>query len=232
MLKVLFWNVSKHQSVLLNLRCFSNIVDDLIKKVDLQPNFRKHRGEDVKVVSVHPIPTSRRKLKGTLEEKEDAFIPHEARLKGECSAQEYEIDEVLSECLTSKVCETMFNRKRRIVSGEQLQMVEIESVHLDLYSADITVVWTSKILNNFVQLVKERKGDKEAQKILTTSNKKITTTLQDNEAKFRTYLVSKMNFKRVPRIFFKPYQDDRPVFKSGEILSRFRPPNVDEYTSK
>lgn len=215
----------KCQHILTNFRSFSNdkYTEELVRKIDMQPQPRRSKSaEDKETIEItesnSPRPTSIKKLKQSLiDDLPTQYRPHlEKRIQGEESALEFEIEEALSECLLSKSCETLFNPKKR---QHDAQFVEIEDVKISQTSTDIYVYWRSKVMNDFIDLVKERKGEEEATKILKVSNTQINKKLQEREGKFRTYLIRKVHFKRVPRIFFKPFVQKLSKFQLGHVLN-------------
>ena len=124
-----------------------------------------------------------------------------------------DVEEILNECLSSKTCAGMFTRRRtrnlaiKVMDVNNEMMIEIDSVTLTKDGSHADAFWQSNVLNDFIKLVKEKNGEIDGAALHLKTSTNITKRLQMNESKFRSAIARKMNFKRVPRVFFHPSED-------------------------
>jgi ribosome-binding factor A len=82
-------------------------------------------------------------------------------------------------------------------------VIEIAHVEINMDYSHATAHWESEILMNFVDSVRTENGPEDALKLALKMETKITAKLQKLEPLFRTRIVKQMDFRRVPRIYFK-----------------------------
>ena len=118
-------------------------------------------------------------------------------------------------------------------ASQSSDVIEIKQVILNRDRSHLTVLWSCSILDGFVKMVHETgmkelknsgsgsqsgrdksrqfeddesasdKIDQEAVRIWTRGVKYINKTLALREPQFRSYLARKVQFRRIPRVFFK-----------------------------
>jgi hypothetical protein len=78
------------------------------------------------------------------------------------------------------------------------EAIEIELVKLNKDCSHVTAYWDSKLTSKFYQLLSLEEGDVQASALISKVHSSIASRLQSKESVFR----KKMDFRRVPRIFF------------------------------
>jgi ribosome-binding factor A len=115
-----------------------------------------------------------------------------------------------------------------------LQFIEIEEVKLNMDCSHVTAYWTSYVLQKFAEYCKDKSDSKSYAEFKAKSVDHITQRLQSMEPKFRNDLARNIHFRRIPRIFFKPYDpsfgeyDEELQFRNHhkqEILRQVGPTN-------
>jgi hypothetical protein len=112
------------------------------------------------------------------------------------------------------VCEDIMDHLNNVLSfpslfssfkGAQASLL-IDIVHVDINQdfSHVTAYWKSPVVSNFVSFARNETDDVAAAKLATRLSTKLTNKLQNREALFRSELLKKMSFRRVPRIFFRP----------------------------
>ena len=108
-----------------------------------------------------------------------------------------EILDVLNDSLNSSKMNSVFP-----VDSTLGCVVEIDSVSVDERTSHVTAYWASPMLAQFLQTVHNKLGNDSFAEFEKQSSLFVTAKLQHQEPVFRTFLSSRLNFRRVPRITF------------------------------
>jgi hypothetical protein len=81
--------------------------------------------------------------------------------------------------------------------------VEVVDVKTNQGVTHVTAYWHSPALATFLKGVYRKLGEEEAVKYTTMVVDSVDSAFSVNEGAFRSYLIKKMDFKRVPRIHFR-----------------------------
>lgn len=124
-----------------------------------------------------------------------------SQMDGILGATAEEIMDDMNEALESAQFATIFGNKFASLSDA----LEISSLVLNKDISHAHARWHSPIIAGFVDSLVKREDISLAQLHLArkmTNN--ISRRLQSNEGKFRSHIIRTINFRRVPRIFFRP----------------------------
>ena len=113
-------------------------------------------------------------------------------------SDEEAICEVLNEVLVSN---TLLNLIRGVKYPASL--IEIKDVRAIGDCSKYVVVWGSDLFDKFIMMTREKKGEEEGRKVAIKFSSYISNTLQKKEPFFRSRLMRKMTFRRVPNLTFK-----------------------------
>ena len=122
--------------------------------------------------------------------------------QGSLDALGEDMSDVLNESLESAAFAHLFRGTRKASV-----LVNIESVMLNRDCSHATASWTSDIYSRFALVLHQKMGQEEAQRFAKKSVAYVTKKLQAAEPKFRSLIVNKMEFKRVPRLMFRPLDE-------------------------
>lgn len=84
-------------------------------------------------------------------------------------------------------------------------ILEISHVKINKDCSHIMVYWSAPFITNFSNLVRTESGEEEAVRVHEKMATAMTTRLQRREPQFRSLLIKKMEFRRVPRISFREW---------------------------
>jgi ribosome-binding factor A len=112
-----------------------------------------------------------------------------------------DISEVLNEGLHSS------NTFYGMIPGAKQpgDILEISHVKVNKDCSHIMVYWSAPFITNFSKLVRAEKGEEEATRVHDKMAAAMTGRLQKREPQFRSLLIKKMEFRRVPRITFREW---------------------------
>lgn len=122
--------------------------------------------------------------------------------RGALDAESEDLMDLINEALGSSHFYNLFRN-----TGDTSKYVEIISVLQNQDRSHSTALWTSRVLTQFAAEVDEVKGREEALRFAKNASVYVTARLQSREPLFRSMLTKKMDFKRVPRLFFRPADD-------------------------
>jgi hypothetical protein len=131
--------------------------------------------------------------------------------RGALDAESEDLMDLINEALGSSHFYNLFRN-----TGDTSKYVEIISVLQNQDRSHSTALWTSRVLTQFAAEVDEVKGREEALRFAKNASVYVTARLQSREPLFRSMLTKKMDFKRVPRLFFRP-ADDALGLKDSEL---------------
>lgn len=140
--------------------------------------------------------------------------------RGVLEDAEEEILEHLMEAMESPELIGLFKGVKKISD-----QVRLEEITLNRDYSHITAWWTSPIIDGFAKFMKKKdptNSEAETAKFEKSMSKSINEKLQSCEGLFRSRLVKKMRFKKVPRIYF------RPITESEGYSSYLRNSNRDK----
>ena len=149
----------------------------------------------------------RRKLKSSLEKPTVKSLPVSAQ--GQLDSFGEELADILNDALASKDLANTF--RGTSVSAD---VIEINEVNVNQDASHVTAYWSSRLLNEFVAMIKKeeevnpqekRNNKSDALVIWDRGVRIINQKLRLREPQFRSYLIKKVDFRRVPRIFFAAY---------------------------
>lgn len=146
------------------------------------------------------------KLRQPLATKKKAIldVPSQGRLEATCE----DVLDNMNETLASSALTNIFKGVR-----DASMVIEIVHVDMNMDYSHAYAHWESTILKDFMATVSKEKDHEESQRLALQMEKQITSKLQKLEPVFRSKIVKKMDFKRVPRIFFKCVD---PTFETAE----------------
>jgi ribosome-binding factor A len=137
------------------------------------------------------------KLQRSLETPSKRLLTNAER--GVMDAQSEDVLEVLNEALSSSQLYNLFQK-----TGDASKFVEFSLVRLNQDRSHTTVLWSSSVLEKFAAKVRGTAGEQEAARFAKRAVENVNSRLQRREPLFRSLLIKKMDFKRVPRLFFRP----------------------------
>lgn len=216
-----YWNVqvnlhyTKQLSLYQTQQRFSTFhkkaAEDALGKIDLSPSSTSmlpHTSSSSSTSSLtlkNPRtlpPKARNKLQKSLE-KSDPKVYSDAT-HGILDAMGADIEDILTEALSSTEFQNDFRGVMR--PGD---VIEIENVKMSVDSSTATAFWSSMVIDEFSAFLSKNVGEAECKRVITRAKKIVNSKLQVREPQFRSYLVKHMDFKRVPRIVFRPADNRR-----------------------
>jgi ribosome-binding factor A len=135
------------------------------------------------------------KLRKNLEKEQKSVLDFASQGASDTTAEE--IREVLNEALESSKFSYVFKG-----FSDASKLIEITEVTCNRDFSNTSAYWHSLPMEVFVGTVQKKLGDKEAIKYARKIGTQIETTLRSREGMMRSFLMRKMDFKRVPRIMF------------------------------
>ena len=138
------------------------------------------------------------KLQKGLEKENKAVLDNVSQGTTDTTAEE--IREIINEFLESSKFRNVFKGFK-----DSSQLVEIVEVSCNRDFSNTTAYWQSLPMEVFIHAVKKKLGLQAATKFSKKIGDTIDTKLRVREGLVRSYLLKKMDFKRVPRVMFRPY---------------------------
>jgi ribosome-binding factor A len=128
--------------------------------------------------------------------------------QGILQAHGNDIMDVINEALASREFYSLFRSVK-----DPSDVLEISQVTLNRDLSHAYIHWRSppidELLSRLVSKIPTKQEVDRMEKIL----KQLTTKLQDNEGSFRSVMIRKLNFRRVPRFYFKPDVNTQMIFE-------------------
>lgn len=118
--------------------------------------------------------------------------------QGVLEATGEDICNILNDTLSSSKLFRMFRG-----CDDASEAIQFEHVIVNTDCSHATAYWTSKVTQRFATLVARTEGERRSAELIHGVHDKICLRLQAKEAVFRTHLIKHMDFRRVPRVFFK-----------------------------
>lgn len=147
----------------------------------------------------------RSKLSRGLEQKAKSVLSGESRGILDDTAEE--ILEHMTAVMESHDMKGLFRGVRNTTDH-----VYIEDITVNQDYSHITAWWSSPITDKFAQFLKQKNPNglgTSSLKFLEASNRAVTAKLQLKEGFFRSKLVKKMEFRKMPRIYFRPMSENK-----------------------
>jgi ribosome-binding factor A len=125
-------------------------------------------------------------------------------MQGVLESTAEEICGILNDALAS-------NKLYKLFRGcpDASEAIDIEYVKINTDCSHATAFWKSSVIEKYGNFVAVHDGPEKGFLVKQRMNKFISATLQRKEPVFRTILIKHMDFRRVPRVFFKNFQDDK-----------------------
>ena len=175
-----------------NLRCFGSETEgrssNLVSKLDFDHVSQKFVDNTVKRKLLKPLESAQARDNETIS-------PKSVGLK---EAIECEVAAVLNEALQSP----RFMKTFRGLHDPSM-LVEIEEVKTLGDGSQLLAFWRSEMLDSFISEVRKSKGEDECYTLSKKVAAYYSQRLQRKEPQFRSELIKKIDFRRVPRIIFK-----------------------------
>lgn len=137
----------------------------------------------------------------------------DAASQGSSEVVAEDIREILNEALESPKFKGIFR-------GFQTpsKVVDIVDVTTNRDLSHVTAYWHSLPMAVFLRVVHKKLGEEEAVRYTQKVVDSIDATFSAKEGAFRSYLMQKMDFKRVPRIMFRPAGPENMKGQAGSVL--------------
>lgn len=85
--------------------------------------------------------------------------------------------------------------------------VTVEHITINQDYSHITVWWSSSLIVEFTKFMGEKQSREASAQLHARMTENVTKRLQSCEGVFRKHLRRRMDFKKLPRIFFRPHDD-------------------------
>lgn len=118
--------------------------------------------------------------------------------KGVLEATGMDIMDVMNELLSSDQFHNVFKGTECAAD-----VVEIIEVKLNRDCSHAHAFWSSKLVEVFLTNLLERPLSAQQVKVAEKMGANMTNILQRHEAKFRSEIIKTINFRRVPRVYFR-----------------------------
>ena len=145
---------------------------------------------------------TKQKLQRPLEAVEKKVLT--AAQLGQLQSTAEDLHDVLSEAMSTSAFSNLFPQGMH----DTTLAVDIHEVKLNRDCSHAYVSWSCEILRKFVLEAQTEFGNESAQRFAGRAVKSINKKLQEREAQFRSYIIRHMHFRRVPRLFFAPWDAD------------------------
>ena len=119
-------------------------------------------------------------------------------------AQAEDICGIINDTLASNACAKLFRGYK-----DASMAVEVEYVVINKDCSHATAFWRSDTIDKFCSLFVQQEGMQKAMLLRGRMQKQINDRLEQKEALFRSFLIKKMDFRRVPRILFLSTDADK-----------------------
>ena len=119
-----------------------------------------------------------------------------------------DIADFLNECLGSSKFVGIF---KNVSDSSRFVEIVIVKINRDLSHAD--AYWSCPLIHDFADKIHSEIGDEKRTRVIKTMATYINKRLSDRESQFRTEMIKKMSFKRIPRIFFHQNPSKLDLYK-------------------
>ncbi len=140
------------------------------------------------------------KLSKGLEQKVKQGIS--AASRGALDTTSEDIAEIITDALDSTKLINMFRGVEKASD-----MIEIEEVTVNQDYSHVTVWWSSPVVKKFALFVRQKQSLQEAVTLNAKMTANINEKLQKCEGVFRHFVMKNIDYKKVPRIFFRPHAE-------------------------
>ena len=142
--------------------------------------------------------TTRQKLQRPLEAPEKKRLS--AAQRGALEATAEDLQDVLTEIMSSPAFANLFKGTEDPAAAVYIHQVKLNSDY-----SHATIIWKSDILQVFMRKVLQKMGEESLHKLIRRSTHYVNSKLQSKESYLRSQVIRHMHFRRVPRLFFKPW---------------------------
>ena len=172
--------------------------EEMLRRLDLFADPKSEgRGKRKQQSFIRSPEKSEKKLRSRLDKKkETTSLPPDAY--GKMESTSIDILEILNEALEENSLYELFKGTKRASD-----IVEIVHVIINQDCSHVTAYWSCDLIEKFADKVREKHGDADYTKVHKEFTSKISKKLKSCEPTFRSFLLKKMDFRRVPRIFFR-----------------------------
>jgi len=200
------------------IRIAHRAAEDVVRKLDVAVNNeedkkQQKRGSDKGAADATIDKKARSKLVKGLVTPEKKLLS--VASQGMLEATSEDVRDVLNDVLDSSALDRLFRGSRKAS-----HVVEVSSVVLNQDYSHAHAHWRSPFMEQFVEAVYREKGEAEAKRMAKKACLYVTTKLQRAEPLFRSMIIKKMDFRRVPRVLFAP--EDADMFLKIDGAEDFR----------
>lgn len=157
-----------------------------------------------------------------------AKVPLSAAQLGALQATAEDLQDVLTDALSTSAFHGLFKG-----ASDPSEVVYIDEIKLNRDCSHATVLWKSDVLRDFVFKSNSELGEYDTKRLIKRSVKYVNGKLQHRESDLRSIIIRKMHFRRVPRLFFAPWDvhlgakfgDRRTIKGEREIGAPKKDPN-------
>lgn len=160
-----------------------------------------------------PQNTSGGKLRKGLQAKEKPIL--DMASQGSLDATGEDIRDIMNEFIESAKFSYAFKGIKNASS-----LITISKVECNRDISHTTALWKSSQMELFVKMVDSKHGEIESAKMANKICQNIDKTLRAKEGAFRSFMMRKMDFKRVPRVSFHPEDPSLGLKPSEDSTNR------------
>lgn len=144
----------------------------------------------------------RAKLHQGLEKRNKTITPSVA-MQGLLEATAEDVCTILNEALETSAFAKIFKG-----CEDTSAAFEFDRVRLSSDCTHAVAYWRSPLMDKFVSLAIDRDGVTDGNRLSRKMNEYVSKRFQNRESAFRSFLIKNMDFRRVPRIAFKHFDED------------------------
>lgn len=119
---------------------------------------------------------------------------------GQLQGTAEDLHDVITEAMSTTAFSDIFKGSKSSDTA-----VEIYEVKLNRDCSHAYISWKSVVLEQFTKEARKEFGDESAMRFVQRAVAFVNMRFQQREAQFRTYIIKHMHFRRVPRLFFSPW---------------------------
>lgn len=157
-------------------------------------------------------PKTGAKLKRSLTKEEEKVL--DIASQGSMDATAEEIRDVLNECLESNKFINAFKGFKKATD-----LVEIVDVKCNHDYSNATALWKANTMELLVKSMEIQHGEREATALAAKIVATINNVFREKEGVMRTNLMRKMDFKRVPKILYKPKDPSLGLIEPEQMIN-------------
>ncbi len=124
---------------------------------------------------------------------------------GQLQGTAEDLHDVLAEALGTSAFSDMFVVKGTPISTDASLALHIHEVKLNRDCSHAYVSWAFPLLEQFAKEAHAEFGAESSGRFVQRAVNHVNGKLQRREAQFRSYIIKHMSFRRVPRLYFSPW---------------------------